>query len=124
MSDDRRRSSCSAECSRDVSALSNSRASTHLDLVFTPERDTPFSPMANSRPPSRMSFVAQREVANRAGEIPEQRRRRRTTTDVDFGGILTLPRISPTRSISPTRNNNPQPVGLVLQSPYNRTGEV
>lgn len=107
--------------SRHISVYSDSRAtSTRLDLALSPDRETPFSPAADSRPPSRMSFFG--DVVGHVHR--NSRRRRRTTTETDYGDVLTLPRSYPARSTSPTRSNNPQPVGLVFQSPYNKDGKV
>jgi hypothetical protein len=112
--------------SRHLSLSPEFRASsTRLDVPFSPESDVPFSQfsLASCRPPKRMGFSGLNEVG---GHLSSMRHRRwcRTTSESDFGNVVTLPRSYPTRPISPTRNNNPQPVGLVFQSPYNKTGKV
>ncbi|KAI8518651.1 hypothetical protein Bbelb_046680 [Branchiostoma belcheri] len=47
----------------------------------------------------------------------------RNITFTDHGPVNTQPRLIP-RKLSPTRLHNPQPVGLVYQSPYNRDNQT
>ena len=111
--------------SRHLSLSPESRASsTRLDVPFSPDGYVPFSPVASSRPHNRMGFSDLNGEVGGHFHWTKHRRRCRTTSETDFGNVVTLPRSYPTRPISPTRNNNPQPVGLVFQSPYNKTGKV
>ncbi|XP_014662501.1 PREDICTED: uncharacterized protein LOC106805434 isoform X2 [Priapulus caudatus] len=61
-----------------------------------------------------------------ANVYTRQFRRPRTTTLRDFGAKPSPPTTEMTtlRVLSPTRRCNPQPMGLVYQSPYNREGKT
>ena len=51
-------------------------------------------------------------------------RRRKTTTLTHYGHVETKPRDLQSRVLSPTRRHNPQPLGLVYQSPLHCNAQV
>ena len=52
------------------------------------------------------------------------KRRQKTTTLIHHGQVQTKPRDLQARVLSPTRRHNPQPLGLVYQSPLHSNAQV
>ncbi|XP_078686050.1 uncharacterized protein LOC144918842 [Branchiostoma floridae x Branchiostoma belcheri] len=72
---------------------------------------------------SRSGTPASNAKTKMANVFTRRSRLPRNITFTDHGPVNTQPRLIP-RKLSPTRLHNPQPVGLVYQSPYNRDNQT